>query len=165
MNYMDLRAEILNGPKAAACAPHVVTNEMGKVADYAIKDQAIADILNEDRKPLIVKLEVGDGAISLALGMPAGPVFLFKLRRLASTALPEGATDEQIEPVAVAQQAVASLAKVGFDIGDPTVRAGLDMFVGSLLTVEQVAAIKALAEVPDIVSAGDVSRALRGPWE
>lgn len=158
---MTLRDEILTGPKAAECAPYVVTNDMGKVADYMAKDQAIADILNAGRAPKIVRREVGDGAISLAMGTTAGPVFLFKLRRLAATALPGDATDEQIAPVAIAQQAVASLSKNGFDVGDPAVRAGIDTFVGVLLTADQAAAIKALAEVPDVVTAADVSIALR----
>lgn len=165
MDYRALQTEILTGPLAAECAPHVVTNDMGKVPDYMAKDQAIADILSAGRAPLIVKREVGDGAISLALGPVAGPVFLYKLRRIAATVLPDSATDDQIAPVAVAQQAIASLAKTGFDVGDPTVRAGLDMFVGQLLTPEQATAIKALAEVPEVITAADVSRALRGPWE
>ena len=68
---------------------------------------------------------------------------------------------EQLAQIAVARQAWRSLIKGGFDVGDMTVRAGLDMFVGSLLTAEQASAIKALAESPDIVTAADVSIALR----
>ena len=158
---MNLRDEILTGPKAAECAPYVVTNDMPKDPDYMAKDQAIADILNQGRAPKIVKREVGDGSIALALGTTAGPVFLFKLRRLAAVSLPDNATDDQIAPVAIAQQAVASLAKNGFDVGDPAVRAGLNMFVGPLLTADQAAAIKALAQVPDVVTAAAVSVALR----
>lgn len=48
---MTLRDEILTGPKAAECAPHVVTNDMPKDTDYMAKDQAIADILNAGRPP------------------------------------------------------------------------------------------------------------------
>lgn len=165
MDYRALQNEILTGPKAAECAPHLVTNEMGKVADYAVKDQTIADILNAGRAPQIIKREVGDGAISLALGVPAGPVFMMQLELLANTAVTGETTPEQLAQIAIARQAWRSLSRAGFDVGDPTVRAGLDMFVGPLLTAEQANAIKALAEVPEIITAADVSRALRGPWE
>ena len=162
---MNLRDEILTGPKAAECAPYVVTNDMPKDPDYRTKDQAIADLLNDGRAPKIAKREVGDGVISIALGVPAGPVFLMQLEMLSNMAVTEQTPQEQLAQIAVARQAWRSLNRSGFDVGDATVRAGLDMFVGSLLTAEDCVAIKALAEVPDIVTAADVSRALRGPWE
>lgn len=165
MDYLSLQTEILTGPKSSECSQFVVTNDMGKVVDYAAKDQAIADILNAGRAPLIVKREVGDGAISLALGVPAGPVFLMQLEMLANTEVTADTLPDQLAQIAVARQAWRSLNRAGFDVGDPTVRAGLDMFVGQLLTPEQATAIKALAEVPEVITAADVSRALRGPWE
>lgn len=158
---MTLRDEILTGPKAADCAPYVVTNDMPKDLDYMAKDQVIADILNAGRAPKIIKREVGDGLISLALGVPAGPVFLMQLEMLSNMPVTQETPLEQLAQIAVARQAWRSLIKGGFDVGDMTVRAGLDMFVGSLLTAEQASAIKALAESPDIVTAADVSRALR----
>lgn len=165
MDYRALQTEILTGPLAAECAPHVVTNDMGKVPDYMAKDQAIADILNAARPPQIVKREVGDGAISLALGVPAGQVFLMQLEILAAKVVTVATPPEELAQIAVARQAWRSLNRAGFDVGDPTVRAGLDMFIGTMLTAEQAATIKALAEVPEIISAAEVSRALRGPWE
>ena len=93
-------------------------------------DGAIADALSQGRTK-VVSREVGDGAIALALGTQAGPLFLYKLKKLAATVLPDAATDAQIIPVAIAQQAVESLAKVGFDVGNPDVRAGLSMFEGT----------------------------------
>ncbi|NMD06646.1 MAG: hypothetical protein GYA66_01570 [Phyllobacteriaceae bacterium] len=158
---MTLRDEILTGPKAADCAPYVVTNDMPKDLDYMAKDQVIADILNAGRAPKIIKREVGDGLISLALGVPAGPVFLMQLEMLSNMPVTQDTPLEQMAQIAVARQAWRSLIKGGFDVGDMTVRAGLDMFVGSLLTAEQASAIKALAESPDIVTAADVSIALR----
>ena len=158
---MTLREEILTGPKAADCAPYVVTNDMPKDLDYMAKDQSIADILNQGRAPKIIKREVGDGLISLALGVPAGPVFLMQLEMLSNMPVTQDTPLEQMAQIAVARQAWRSLIKGGFDVGDMTVRAGLDMFVGSLLTAEQASAIKALAETPDVVTAADVSRALR----
>ena len=124
-------------------------------------DGAIAAALSQGRTKVISR-EVGDGAIALALGTQAGPLFLYKLKKLAATTLPDNATDAQIIPVAVAQQAVESLAKVGFDIGNPDVRAGLSMFEGTLLTAAQIEAIKALAEVDDVITPQDVAKALEG---
>ena len=124
-------------------------------------DGAIAAALSQGRTK-VVSREVGDGAIALALGTQAGPLFLYKLKKLAATVLPNDATDAQIIPVAIAQQAVESLAKVGFDVGNPDVRAGLSMFDGTLLTSEQIEAIKALAVVPDVITAQDVAKALEG---
>ena len=158
---MTLRDEILSGPKSAECAPYVVTNDMPKDPDYMAKDQVIADILNAGRAPKIIKREVGDGLISLALGVPAGPVFLMQLEMLSNMPVTQETPLEQMAQIAVARQAWRSLIKGGFDVGDMTVRAGLDMFVGSLLTAEQASAIKELAETPDVVTAADVSIALR----
>ena len=124
-------------------------------------DGAIAAALSQGRTK-VVSREVGDGAIALALGTQAGPLFLYKLKKLAATVLPDDATDAQIIPVAIAQQAVESLAKVGFDVGNPDVRSGLSMFEGTLLPPEQIEAIKALAVVPDVITAQDVAKALEG---
>lgn len=165
MDYRALQNEILNGPKAAKFLPFVVTNNMPKDPDYKAKDQAVADLINTDRLPKIVSKEIGDGALSLALGTPDGPVFMYRLKQVAATSLPPDAPLDQIVPAAIAQQAVESLAKGSFNVGNAGVRAGIDMMVGLLLSVEQATAIKAIAEAPDLVTAQDVSRALRGPWE
>lgn len=124
-------------------------------------DGAIASALSQGRTK-VVSREVGDGEIALALGTQAGPLFLYKLKKLAATALPDDATEEQIIPVAQAQQAVESLAKVGFDVGNPDVRSGLSLFEGTLLTSAQIEAIKALAVVQDVITAQDVAKALEG---
>ena len=163
--YQALYNEIMTGPKAAECAPFVHSNEMPKIsgAEAAEKDNAIATILNQDRTKIVSK-EIGDGMLSLALGLPDGPVFVYKLKQLAATQLPVDAPIEQVTPVAVAQQAVNSLAKGGFDIGNPGVRAAIDSFVGSLLTADQAQDIKAIAEVPDVLTAAQIGKAIRGPW-
>lgn len=157
MDYLALRNEILSN---ADCAKHTVTNDMPKDPDYAVKDKAIAEIVSVGRTKIISK-EVGDGAISLALGVPDGPVFLYVLRKLAETELAPEASFAQVVNVAVANQAIRALDKASFDVGNPVVRAGIDSFVGPLLTAEQAAAIKAIAEVPEIVTPADVSIALR----
>jgi len=161
MDYCTLQAEIHAHPE---CQAHIVTNDMPKDPDGPAKDRIIAGILSLGRTRLVSK-EIGDGAVSIALGVPDGPVFLYRLRQLAATVLPPDASLDQITPVAVAQQAVESLSKAALDIGNQEVRAGLTIFAGSLLSVYQVDKLKALAEVPDTITAADVSRALRGPWE
>lgn len=161
MDWRSLQAEILAHPE---CKPHAITNDMPKDVDAPAKDRIIASILSRGRTR-IVSNEIGDGAVSIALSVPDGPLFLYHLRQLAAKVLPSNATTEQIIPVAVAQQAVESLGKSAFDIGNAEVRAGLTVFAGSLLSIEQIDKIKALAEVPDSITAADVSRALRGPWE
>jgi len=164
MDYSALWAEIQANP---ACAEFIHDNEMPKIsgAEALAKDQAIADLINAESAPKIVSKEIGDGLVSLALGVPSGPVFLLQLEMLAETAITQEMTTEQIAQLAVARQAWRSLNKAAFDVGNPDVRTGLDMFVGSLLTQEQAEAVKALAEVPNTVTAADVSRAVRGPRE
>lgn len=148
-----------------ACAPHIVPSQ--PKVDPAIAragDQAIAELLSAGRTR-IAPTEVGDGAIAIALGIPAGPIFLYRLESAANTVLTPDAPPEQIALVAVARQAWRSVTKASLDVGNATVRAALDSFVGSLLTQEQADAIKALAESPDVITAEQVSRAVRGPRE
>lgn len=161
MDYAALRAEILARPD---CAPLAVTPDMPKDPTAPAKDRQIAALLGAGRTR-IASREIGDGEIALALGIPAGPVFLYELERAAETPPAADATPEQIAQHAVARQAWRSVQKAAFDVGRAEVRAALDLFVGVLLTAEQAAAIKALAEQVDIVTAEQVSRALRGPWE
>ena len=122
---------------------------------------AIAEALSAGRTK-IISSEVGDGAISLALGVPAGPIFLLQLEMVANQPITAETTQESIAQIAMARQAWRSLSRVGFDVGDSGVRAGIDMMVGTLLTTEQAEAIKALAVVPDIVTSQDVTKALEG---
>ena len=122
---------------------------------------AIADALSAGRTKIISR-EVGDGSIALALGVPAGPVFLMQLELLANTAVTGETTPEQLAQIAVARQAWRSINRVGFDVGNAGVRAGIDAMVSTLLTAEQAEAIKALAVVPDPVSSQDVTKALEG---
>ena len=164
MDYLALREEILSGPKAAHCAAHVVTNDMPKDPDYRAKDQAIADLISAGRTKIAPRL-VGTGEVELTLGIPAGPVFIYGLEVAGATPPGEGATTDQIAAFATARSALRALNAGAFQIGSEAVRAGIDLFVGTLLTVEQAATIKAMAETPDPITAADVSRALRGPWE
>jgi hypothetical protein len=165
MTYLrDLQAEILSGPRAAQCAQYVNdgTNPARKHTARA-DDEAIATILSAGRTA-IAPMEIGDSAVAVALGIPAGPLFLYRLELAATTQPDVGATDQQIAAHAVARQAWRSLDKGVFNIGDSTVRAAIDAFIGTLLTQDEADAVKAIAATPDPVSAADVSRAMRGPW-
>lgn len=122
---------------------------------------AIADALSAGRTKVISR-EVGDGAIALALGTPAGPIFMLQLEQIANTPVTEATPPELVAQIAVARQAWRSINRVGFDVGNPGVRAGIDAMVGTLLTSEQAEAIKALAVVPDPVTSQEVTKALDG---
>lgn len=122
---------------------------------------AIAAALSVGRTK-IVSREVGDGAIALALGTPAGPIFMLQLEQIANTPVTEATPPELVAQIAVARQAWRSINRVGFDVGNPGVRAGIEAMVGTLLTAEQAEAIKALAVVPDPVTSQEVTKALEG---
>lgn len=122
---------------------------------------AIADALSAGRTKLVSR-EVGDGAIALALGTPAGPIFMLQLEQIANTPVTEATPPELVAQIAVARQAWRSINRVGFDVGNQGVRDGIDAMVGTLLTAEQAESIKALAVVPDPVSSQDVTKALEG---
>lgn len=108
---------------------------------------AMAAAVNSNLTTVQSKL-VGDGEVSITLGAVAGPVFMYRLKQAASMVLPSNATDAEVAPVAMAQQAVESLSKGAFDVGNANVRAGIDAMVGTLLSIEQATIIKALAEIP-----------------
>jgi hypothetical protein len=122
---------------------------------------ALAEALSVGRTKIVSK-EVGDGAISLALGTPAGPLFMLTLEGIANTSIAAEMTPAEIAQIAICRQAWRSINRVGFDVGNQGVRDGIDLMVGSLLTLEQADAIKALAVVDDPVSSQDVSKAMEG---
>lgn len=122
---------------------------------------AIADALSVGRKRL-VKTEVGEGAVSNAIGAK-GPVFIYKLRQAALATIPDGATAEQIDQKAAIDQAWRLLDKMSLDVALPSVRTGLDNFAAIALfglTSEEANAIKALAEQDNPVPITDVAHAL-----
>lgn len=162
MDYNALWAEIQANE---ACAPHIHTNDMQPIsgAEVRAKDEAIAAIINTNRVAIIYR-EIGEGSISEAMGVPAGPLFMRNLKAAAETPLPEGATADQIAWKAITEQALRLIDKASLNIGSAKVRAGIDAFVAAgLLSAEGAAAVKQLAEVPAPVTVADVSRAVRGP--
>ena len=165
MDFRALQAEILKGPKAETCAPYVNDgSDPARKASAPSDDAAIAAILSSERVT-IAQRQIDDGDAAIALGIPAGPLFLYQLEQAGQSAPEPGATAQQIALYAVARQAWRSLTRGTFEIGNPVVRQAIDSMVGTLLTEDQAAAVKALAEVPQTISAADVSRAMRGPWE
>lgn len=96
---------------------------------------------------------VGKGTIADALGMPAGPVFVYALKTAAAAPMPDPATAEQIAEKAMVELAWELINTANFDVGLPSTRAGLDLFVGKLPGFTQAAAdaIKNLASVDDPV--------------
>jgi hypothetical protein len=165
MTYLrDLQAEILSGPRAADCAQYVNDGTDPARKHTAREDDvAIAAILSEGRTKVVPKL-IGDSDVAVALGIPAGPLFLYRLESLATTPPSSEATEQQVVAHAVARQAWRSLEKDIFNIGDSSVRAAIDAFVGTLLTADEALTVKAIAELPAPVTAAEVSNAMRGPW-
>jgi hypothetical protein len=147
MDYAALKAEIHANP---ACADALEAKDCA----------ALAAIVSTGRKAAVSR-EVGEGLISDALGIPAGPIFIKTLNAMAAATLPEGAPPEQQAQKAMIEQAARLIDKASLNVGMPSVRAGIDMMVGVLpLTQEQADAIKALAEMPAPVTAQDVARAV-----
>lgn len=160
MDFRALQAEILSGPLAAACAPHVNDgSDPSRKRAAPADDAAIAEILSAGRTRIARKV-VDDGDVAVALGIPDGPVFLYQLEHAATDPPAPG----DIVAHAIARQVWRSLTRGSFDVGDDVVRTAIDAMVGRLLTAEQATTIKDLAVVPDPVSTADVSRAMRGPW-
>ncbi|HRD68281.1 MAG TPA: hypothetical protein PKY50_19295 [Candidatus Competibacter sp.] len=162
MDYLALQSEILGGPRAAECAPFVNDgSDPSRKSTAPADDQAIAAILTPGRTTPGDAL-ISDGDVAIALGIPAGPLFLYQLEQAANA--PTGQSAQEIAIHAVARQAWRSIQRGDFKIGNLTVRAAIDAMIGTLLTADQATAIKALAEIPAPVTAAEVSRAMRGPW-
>lgn len=126
------------------------------------QDVQIAARLSAGRTRVKQPHLVGKGTISDALRIPAGPVFIYFLDKASAQVLPENADMATVEAVAMVKQARDLIFEANFDVGLPSVRAGLDQFVGKLpgFTQEAADAIKALAVVPNPLTVDAVSRAL-----
>lgn len=165
MDYRALQTEILSGPKAVDCVAYVNDgSDPSRKASAPSDDATIAAILSAGRVT-IAQRQINDGDAAIALGVPGGPLFLYQLELAATSDLAQGATAQQVALYAVARQAWRSLTRGTFDIGNSVVRQAIDAMVDTLLTAEQATTLKALAEVPAPITAAEVSRALRGPWE
>lgn len=154
MTPEEIRATILATPDALALVD-AVRNNPEPIPDTV----AIAAVLSAGRTRIAPRL-IGDADVSLAIGIPDGPMFLLGLEDAATTRPATDASPEQLAVYATARQAWRSVQNKAFEIGNPAVRAAIDLFVGVLLTADQAVAIKALAEVPDPVSEWDVRCAI-----
>ena len=109
--------------------------------------QAIASLLSQGRTRLEAT-PIGFGSVLIVLGAEAGPAFLDALSALRS----ENPT---------LKWAWTLLERGELDVSTNLVREQLDLFVlSSMLTTEQAAALKALAERPDPISEFAVRQAI-----
>ena len=146
MDYAALKTEIETGPLAAEYAGGT--------------DEAIAAVLN--RSDIIAACERFVSARTILAEVPAGAEILDKLEAAATT----------IPGVKWAMKFLQT--ETGIDVGHATTRAQIDALVsGGVLTETEGGALKNLAlkacsraEITGFgaVTAGDVSRALRGPY-
>ena len=146
MDYAALKTEIEAGPLATECAGGT--------------DEAIAAILN--RSDIIAACERFVSARTILAEVSAGAAILDKLE-VAATTIPD---------VRWAMKFLQT--ETGIDVGHATTRAQIDALVtAGVLTDTEGGALKNLAlkecsraEIAGFgtVTAGDVSRALRGPW-
>lgn len=153
MDYTALRNEILTGARAGLCAPHLHTAEMPVIdgaAAYA-KDAAIAAILSAGRMRCAPR-PIGLGTILSVFGALRGAEIL-------------DALDALRESVPAIKWAWTLIERGELDVGDAATRAQIDSLTPAVFSAAEAAALKALALVPEAVSAEQVSRALRGPWE
>lgn len=159
MNYTALQAEIL---ASAACAPYIHDNTAPKLSADAVlpKDQAIADILNAGRK-VVGEYWLTDRGLVSDLVAATGNTdmadsILTKLDTLANSSRSTRAMMNRLQTDVR-----------GVNFGDAALRAQFQYLGGmGVFTVDEVAAVLALAlqDAPKITAA-DVSRAVRGPWE
>ena len=133
---MMLRDEILSRPDCAAA--------------LALRDcGTLAAILSTGRTRVIDR-NIGYGTVLDTLGADAGAAFLDGLTALAATSSP-------------VKWALKLLDRGELNIGAPATRTQLDaLAAGGAMTQAVADALKALAVVPDVVSASEVQQALEG---
>lgn len=141
-----LRAQIL---ASEACAPHVHTNHMPTISgvEAAAKDGAIAAIISVGRTR-VKPTEIGKGTIIEVLGLSNGNAFL--------DALDANPDLRHVKHLLTEGRLRLDSAMV------TSMLAGLVQ--ANQLPQQAADALLALTREPDPVTAGEVSRALRGPW-
>lgn len=160
MDYATLRTEILSGPHAVACAPHVVNYDAPKTPGAGRKDQAIADVLNAaSGGDTYVERFVTARAMLAELDPSVAATILDKLEA-AGAAIP------------AVKWAMKYVTSDGIDVGHASTRAMFNSLVtaGVLTQAEADAVIgmstKAVNYAESVfgrsVTSGDVSIALRG---
>jgi len=146
MDYLTLKTEIESGPLAVECAGQ--------------GDIEIATILNNRRYQMVASRFVS--ARTILAELVDGAAILDKLSIAAAS-------------VSSVKWAMSYLSgETGIDIGHPGTIGQIDMLAyAGILTADDATALKRMAFVPasraeiiglGAVTAGDVSRALRGPY-
>ncbi|OOV05764.1 hypothetical protein [Rhodoferax fermentans] len=159
MNYRDLLTEIL---ASADCAPYIHNSAAPKIsaAEVLVKDQAIADILNTGRTVVGECWLTDRGLVSdlvAATGNTAMPdAILTKLDTLAASSRSTRALMNRLENDAK-----------GVNFGDVGLRAQFAQWTqADVFTQAELDAVLNLPMQPaPKITAADVSRAVRGPWD
>lgn len=135
--------------------PHVATRS----------DGLIASILSIGRTEVYNRMTSSRGVAELYSGGPvAAEIVLMKLEG-ASAALLQSAQQADKVLGSLLKRQLGFLAGEGLDFGSAALRAMLDSFAPSILTLEEVAALKAIATRPAPISANAVSSALNAVEE
>lgn len=134
---MNLRDEILSRPDCAAA-----------LAERNCGD--LAAILSVGRTKIISK-PIGYGTVLATLGPEAGGAFLNTLEELGNTTVP------------YLKWTLKTISNESFDLGEQVTRDGIDgLAMAGILSAQGAEALKALAIVPDVITAQDVQAALEG---
>lgn len=149
---MALIDEIRAKCSAAQIAAAKATNELGP----------IAATVNAGRTR-VVETRIKQRHVLSALGAEEGAAVL---DAIAAAAPSDGLTPARRKqrPLAYAVEMLHPRSAEGLDVADPQTRAQLDgLAAAGLMTADQAAKLKALAERPDPVTDYDVSRAMHSP--
>jgi hypothetical protein len=125
--------------------------------------QAIADILSVGRKVVRSRMTSARGVAEFyAAGGPIGAeVVLMKLEGARDAMLASADQEQQVFGSLLRRQ-LGFLAGEGLDFGSAALRGMLDQFVAlGILTAEEVAGLKAIAEFPDPITHTQVGAALQ----
>lgn len=148
----ELIGRVLTVEEVSTLAPYVATRS----------DGIIADILSAGRTEVYNRMTSSRGVAELYAGGPvAAEVVLMKLEG-ASTAMLASAVPQEKVLGSLLKRQLGFLAGEGLDFGSAALRAVLDSFVPSILTQEEVDALKAIATRPATISVDAVSKALNG---
>jgi len=152
MNYQTLRDEILISPRQSTYASNVVTSDMAK-ENAALKDQAIADLINADQSLFVVfqPITVKAGDFLRKLGPVNGATLYDKIETESLTYGP-------------LKRIVAEMNGDGLDVSTEEELNGFCelLATNTTLTTTDISYIKSVFYQKIKVTGADVSIALRG---
>jgi len=124
--------------------------------------QAIADALSVGRTRVVPRMTSARGLAELYPGGPVGAeLVLMKLEGAAAALKASAKPDDKLLGSLLARQ-LSFLGGDGLDFGSAALRAMLDSFVPAILTAEEVAGLKSIGVVPDLITHTEVGAALQG---